>query len=163
MNPWWTRAYSRQNEIWEYLKNVVDHFNIGPYIKFGTKVESAVWEENISKWIVKTTDGKIFEANFLFSGVGALHVPNDTRFKDDELFQGPKFHTPHWRKDVNLKNKKVAVIGTGASSVQVVPNIANEVKELHVFQRTAGWVPPREDYEYPLFVKVIISDKATNY
>ena len=111
LNPWWTRAYSRQNEIWEYLKNVVDHFNIGPYIKFGTKVESAVWEENISKWIVKTTDGKIFEANFLFSGVGALHVPNDTRFKDDELFEGPKFHTALWRKDVDLKNKKVAVIG----------------------------------------------------
>ena len=81
LNPWWTRAYSRQKEILDYLENVANHFNLYPYIRFNTKVKIAQWDEKKSKWIVSTTDGQKLEANFLFSGVGNLHVPNDTRFK----------------------------------------------------------------------------------
>jgi hypothetical protein len=78
-------------------------------------------------------------------------------FLDDDKFKGPKFHTAQWRPDVDLKNKKVAVIGTGASAVQTVPNIVKDVKELHVFQRTPAWVPPRGDFEYSLWIKVLTS------
>ena len=85
----------------------------------------------------------------------------DFRCSDDEKFQGPKFHTAQWRKDVTLEGKKVAVVGTGASAVQCVPNIADKVEELHVFQRTAAWVPPRLDYVYPNWLKVIfISERV---
>ena len=136
------------------MESLASHFNLYPYIEFNTRVENSVWNDEKSKWIVSTSNGKTIEANFLFSGVGLLHIPNDTRFTDDDKFKGPKFHTANWLKDIDLRDKKVAVIGTGASGVQVVPNIVQDVKELHVFQRTPGWVPPRHDFEYPVIIRV---------
>ena len=76
------------------------------------------------------------------------------KITDDDQFKGSKFHTAIWQKDVELKDKKVAVIGTGASSVQTVPNIAQDVNKLYVFQRTAAWVPQRHDFEYSVIVSV---------
>ena len=81
MNPWWTRAYSRQQEIYDYLEDLACKFGLKPYIQFNTRVLTANWDDNQAQWIVKTDKGKEFKGNFLFSGAGGLHVPNDTRFK----------------------------------------------------------------------------------
>jgi len=157
LNPWWTRAYSRQEEIKAYLEDVAHKFGLHSYIHFNTRVEKTEWNDVTGKWTVTTSTGKKYLANFVFSASGALHIPNDTRFTDDEKFQGAKFHTANWDKSVSIKGKKVAVIGTGASAVQCVPNIAGDVSELHVFQRTPAWVPPRLDFEYPAFLQSIFS------
>merc|ERR1711976_1123125 len=157
LNPWWTRAYSRQEEIRAYLEDVVSKFGLRSYIQFNTRVLTADWQEESSEWVVKGENGREFRGNFLFSAAGGLHIPNDTRFKDDEKFLGPKFHTAKWRHDVQLEGKKVAVIGTGASAVQVVPNIAQKVSKLTVFQRTPAWVPERFDFKYPLILQSIFS------
>ena len=82
---------------------------------------------------------------------------------DDDQFEGPKFHTALWKKNVEIKNKKVAVIGTGASAVQTVPNIAQDVKELYVFQRTPGWIPPRDDFKYPVIIRVSVFLNSKNW
>ena len=81
LNPWWTRAYSRQQEIYDYLEDLANKFGLNPYIQFKTRVLTANWDESQAQWIVKTDNGKEFKGNFLFSGAGGLHVPNDTRFK----------------------------------------------------------------------------------
>ena len=132
MNPWWTRAYSRQEEIRAYLEDVVSKFGLRSYIQFNTRVLTADWQEESSEWVVKGENGREFRGNFLFSAAGGLHIPNDTRFKDDELFQGPKFHTALWRKDVDLKNKKVAVIGKFSNKTASILPVPDRILPLQL-------------------------------
>jgi len=154
MNPNWSRAYSKGKEIHEYLKNAASRFGVYPHVQYNKKVESVVWNESSATWTVTTTDEQQYKANFIVSGAGGLHVPNVPKFKGIENFQGPSFHTALWDSSFSAAGKKVAVIGTGASSVQAVPGLVeNGVSELKVFQRTPGWVPPRLDYQYPAYIR----------
>ena len=84
LNPWWTRAFSRQEEIRDYLEDVVSKFGLRSYIQFNTRVLTADWDEASSQWVIKAENGGEFRGNFLFSAAGGLHVPNDTRFKGIE-------------------------------------------------------------------------------
>ena len=155
-NPWWSRGYSGQAEIQQYLKDFADYFGITRNIKFNSRVISGKWNEDDQKWEVKTGDGKTYTGNFLMSGAGALHVPTVPDFKGKDSFKGDSFHTALWPKEGDfITGKNVAVIGTGASAIQAVPAIADKVKSLTVFQRTPAWSPIRKNYYFPDWLKVI--------
>ncbi|MQA61677.1 MAG: NAD(P)-binding protein [Actinophytocola sp.] len=154
-NPDWTRAFSGQPEIFEYLRGVADKYDLRSHIRFGVEMASAAWDEEQRTWTVIGTRGETFVGQFLVSGVGALHIPNVPKLNGIEHFQGEAFHSAYWNHDYDLHGKKVAVVGTGASSIQFVPQIAPEVAELTLFQRTPPWVMPKPDHSVPRWVRSV--------
>jgi cation diffusion facilitator CzcD-associated flavoprotein CzcO len=138
-NPNWSRTYSAQPEIREYLRRVVDDFGVAPHIRLGCEVRSATWDED--HWEIETSQGPV-RAQVLVSGAGPLVEPRIPDFPGLERFEGPAFHSARWDHSVSLRGKRVAAIGTGASAIQFVPSIASDVERLHVFQRTPPWVMP---------------------
>jgi cation diffusion facilitator CzcD-associated flavoprotein CzcO len=143
-NPGWTRSFSRQPEIWEYLQHCVDQFALRPYLRFGVELERATWDDSAQRWALRTSSGEL-TADILVSATGPLCEPRIPDLPGLESFEGTVFHSARWRHDHDLAGREVAVVGTGASAVQFVPRIAPEVKRLTVFQRTAPWVVPRSD------------------
>jgi cation diffusion facilitator CzcD-associated flavoprotein CzcO len=123
-NPDWTRRYSCQPEIWNYLRQVTDDFDVRTRIRFGAQVTSARWDDEEQLWRVDTADGTAYAARILVAGVGGLHIPHVPRLPGRERFTGVTFHSARWRHDVDLTGKRVAVVGTGASAIQFVPQIA---------------------------------------
>ena len=144
----WTRMYSGQKEIQDYLKRCVDHHNLRGNIRLNTRFEEARWDESAGLWRIRTADGLEIDARILVSGMGALHVPRFPTLKGVERFAGPVFHSAQWDDSVALEGKRVAVVGTGASAIQFVPQIAPRVGKLHLFQRTPAWIVPRLDYAF---------------
>jgi cation diffusion facilitator CzcD-associated flavoprotein CzcO len=142
--PDWTRTYAGQPEIAAYLRELVERFDLGKHIALATAVTGAVWDGARSLWRVETDRGPL-EARVLVSGMGALHHPAVPAIPGLPTFLGPLFHTSAWDHGVSLEGKRVGVIGTGASAIQVVPAIAPEVERLVLFQRTPPWVMPRND------------------
>jgi cation diffusion facilitator CzcD-associated flavoprotein CzcO len=140
-NPEWSRTYSRQPEIREYLARVVEDFGVTPHLRLGCEVSSAAWDEESGRWVLETSQGPV-RAQVLVSGAGPLVEPRIPGFPGLERFEGPAFHSARWDHSVSLRGKRVAAIGTGASAIQFVPSIAPEVSQLHVFQRTPPWVMP---------------------
>jgi cation diffusion facilitator CzcD-associated flavoprotein CzcO len=149
LNPDWTRSYSRQPEIWDYLRRVADDFGLKPKIHFGTEMTSARWDESDQVWRVSTAQGVTYTARVLVSGIGGLHIPNVPDLPGQDEFEGVAFHSARWRHDVDLTGKRVAVLGTGASAIQFVPEIARQAGQVTVYQRTAPWVLPKEDGPIP--------------
>ncbi len=148
-NPHWTRSYSPQAEIWDYLRRVVDEHDLRRSIRFGVEVQSAAWDEDSQRWTVLATGGATFECRVLVNAIGALHIPNVPDLPGRDDFTGATFHSAQWRHDLDLRGMRVAVVGTGASAIQFIPQIAADVAELHVFQRSAPWVLPRPDHQMP--------------
>ncbi|KMO27421.1 4-hydroxyacetophenone monooxygenase [Methylobacterium variabile] len=140
----WSRTYAGQPEIAAYLREVTDRFGLAKHLALGTAVTGAVWDEARSLWRVETDRGPL-EARVLVSGMGALHHPAVPAIPGLHTFAGALFHTAAWDHGVPLAGKRVGVIGTGASAIQVVPAIAPEVGHLTLFQRTPPWVVPRND------------------
>jgi cation diffusion facilitator CzcD-associated flavoprotein CzcO len=116
-------------------------------IRFNTEIARADWDEAAALWRVTTRAGDVISARVLVSGIGALHVPSIPKLPRAESFDGVSFHSARWRHDYDLTGKRVAVIGTGASAIQFVLQIAPDVAQLHVFQRTAPWILPKLDRE----------------
>ena len=153
LNADWTKSFSGQQEIWAYLRTVADEQGIRPYIDFGVEVTGASWDEERRRWTIRTAGGEDYEARFVIAGVGGLHLPNIPDISGADSFAGPKFHSAEWDHSIDLAGKKVAVIGTGASAIQFVPIIAQEVSQLTLFQRTAPWVLPKKDKPAPQWRK----------
>ena len=149
LNPNWSRMYAPQPEIWDYLRRVADKYRLREHITFGVKVSGAEWDEETRRWTVHTESGDEYVCRAVVSGVGALHIPNVPNLPGIERFQGRTFHSAEWDHDYDLRGKKVAVVGTGASAIQFVPQIAKDVAELTLFQRTPPWVMPKPDREVP--------------
>jgi cation diffusion facilitator CzcD-associated flavoprotein CzcO len=144
-NPAWSRAYGGQAEILAYLEHCTDKYNLRPHIKFGQHVDSARFDEATGTWHVVTAAGERLEARALLLGNGALHLPALPDIPGLDTFRGKRFHSARWDHDYDLTGKRVAVIGTGASAIQFVPQIAPKVGRLDVYQRTAPWVVPKRD------------------
>jgi cation diffusion facilitator CzcD-associated flavoprotein CzcO len=138
----WSKLFSPQPEILEYLKGVTDKYGLRRYIRFGSLVDRAHWDDRESRWHVFTQCGQEYVAQFVISGAGALHIPRLPDIDGIDEFAGAAFHSAQWDHSVDLTGKRVAVIGTGASAIQIVPAIVDEVGELHVYQRTPPWVVP---------------------
>jgi cation diffusion facilitator CzcD-associated flavoprotein CzcO len=114
-----------------------------PYIRFSTRVTDASFDEKSGRWIITTDDGQITEARVLVPATGALSHPKYPEIKGMDTFKGKALHAARWDSTVDLRGKRVGVIGSGASAIQVVPNVAGEVADLKVFQRTPSWVMPK--------------------
>jgi len=150
-NPDWSKRFSPGGEIWDYMKKVARKHDLYSKTMFGKKVVRI--RHDGAKWTIDFADGAKAEADIVVSGLGGLHEPNIPHFEGQEAFDGPVFHTARWRDDVDLKGKRVAMIGSAASAVQVVPEIAPVVARLDIFQRTANWIMPRPSYAYPDWAK----------
>lgn len=144
-NPNWSRAFSPQPEILNYLKHCKEKYELTPFIRFGAGVTNAEWDEGGAYWRVTTSDGKVTTAQVLVSGAGGLHIPAYPDIPGIDAFEGTMFHSAEWDHSYDFKGKRVAVIGTGASAIQFVPAIAPDVAHMTVFQRTAPWVMPKLD------------------
>ena len=152
-NPDWTRSFSPQAEIWDYLRRVTDAFDLRRHIRFGVEVTGARWDADENRWRVSTGNGDEYAARFLVSGIGGLHIPNIPALPGIENFEGAAFHSARWDHSYQLAGKRVAVVGTGASAVQFIPRIAPEVERLTVFQRTPPWIMPKPDHAMPAWAK----------
>jgi len=146
LNPDWSRMFAGQEEIWEYLKSCAKRYGLVPHIRLKTPLHEAVWDESKSVWRILAGDGMNIEARALVSGIGALHVPRYPDLPGIECFAGSAFHSSNWTRDTQLQGKNIAVVGTGASAIQIVPQIAPQAGKLYVFQRTPAWIMPRPDF-----------------
>jgi len=146
--PDWSRRYATSWEIQEYLLAVVEKWKLREHMRLRTEIVEARFDEDCGTWTLTSGEGDTFRARVVLAGVGGLVDPSYPKIEGMETFAGDMFHTARWNHDVDLTGKRVAVIGTGASAVQVVPSIAPEVASLSVFQRTAAWVVPKLDKVY---------------
>ena len=149
----WTRYFCQREELLNYLKKVAAEYGIREHLRLNTQLTSSRWDESKRRWIstLKTKDGEEnFESTVLVSAIGQLNDPSCARFKGDEEFRGLILHSALWFDDIKLDGKRVAVIGTGATSMQLVPSIADSVASVTVFQRTAQWARPVKGYSDPI-------------
>ncbi len=150
----WTRYFAQRQELHDYLLKVVREHDLRKHVRLNTTLTSSRWDEGRKRWIstLRTGDGKetTFESTVLVSAIGQLNDPAPARFKDDETYKGLKIHSALWTDDIDLDGKHVAVIGTGATAMQLVPSIADRVASVTVYQRTAQWARPVKGYADPI-------------
>ena len=161
-NPNWSYFFGRQKEIWDYLEHRADKYDIRRHIRFNTNVVQLKWLENRSLWQVttQTNEGeKIFYARVIMAATGPLsNASYPTDIEGIDKFQGQMCHTSKWDDSIDFKNKRVAVVGTGASAIQTVPALAEmNVEKVFVFQRTPPWVIPRVDRRVTSIEKRILA------
>jgi cation diffusion facilitator CzcD-associated flavoprotein CzcO len=144
LKPDWSRSFSEQPEIQAYLENVTTQRDLWRHIRLNVEVTGATWDADTSRWCLDTSRGPV-TADILVSGVGALSDPVIPKLPGLENFTGKIFHSARWDHDHDFAGEKVAVVGTGASSIQFVPQIQPQVGSMIVFQRTPPWIIPRHD------------------
>ncbi len=144
-NTEWSRVFPTQPEIHAYLKRCAQKYKIEQHVRYESDVIEARYDAQHVRWRVETRGGTAYEAPVLVSGMGGLSNPAMPDVPGVETFAGPRFHSAQWRHDVELGGKRVAVIGTGASAIQFVPQIAPIVGSLALFQRTPPWIVPKLD------------------
>lgn len=144
LNPEWSRSFSGQAEIWAYLRRCAERFGVLPHVRFGHEVTAASWDDSEQRWQVETVAGG-YTADVLVAAAGPLSEPTTPALPGLDSFAGTTFHSARWDHGHDLTGRNVAVIGTGASAVQFVPEIQPQVGRLHLFQRTAPWVIGRGD------------------
>lgn len=147
-NPGWSRAYATQPEILEYLEDCFDRFDIRRKVRLETEIVSATWTETDACWNLSDRAGRNYEASVLVSATGMFHSPSIPDIPGLDEFAGKVFHSARWDHDHDLSGERVAVIGTGASAIQIVPAIVDQVAHLDLYQRRAPWILPRNDPAY---------------
>lgn len=145
----WSRIYAPGRELKDYAEHCVDKYGLRPRIRFSTTITAAEFDEDASVWTLRTGDGDTLTARYVIGATGVLTRPKLPDIPGVESFSGLTMHTSRWDHDRDLRGKRVAIIGTGASAVQVIPSIAPDVAELTVFQRTPIWCLPRPDTTLP--------------
>lgn len=138
----WSERFSPQPETLSYLNHVADRFDLRPHIRFNARVETATWDEPNLMWRVLTSDGQELTSRFVLCAMGLLSKPTYPSFPGMERFEGPSFHTYDWPDGLDVTGQRVAVVGTGASGVQVIAEVADQVEQLTVLQRGANWCMP---------------------
>ncbi|MCO5552799.1 hypothetical protein L7F22_006316 [Adiantum nelumboides] len=170
LNPGWTSLYAGSSEIHRYIKNCASRHGVLPHVRFNSSVLSAVWDAGAALWRIEVEHQVVdvaavgehwwpppppasrtstILARFIVRAVGGLQTPRQPTIKGMEKFSGPAFHSSTWDSSISLEGKTVAVIGTGASSIQIVPEIAPLVKKLYVLQRSPAWILPKLDPTIP--------------
>jgi cation diffusion facilitator CzcD-associated flavoprotein CzcO len=147
-NPNWSRVFPIQSEIADYMNACADKYELKKHCHFNEEVSLAVFSDQTHRWIVTTQSGLVIDTRVLISGTGGLSRPSIANISGLENFTGKVFHSSRWDHEYDLRNKKVAVIGTGASAIQLVPEITPLVSELNLFQRTPAWIVPKKDRPY---------------
>ncbi|WP_338855552.1 NAD(P)/FAD-dependent oxidoreductase [Gordonia hongkongensis] len=152
-NPYWSRLFAPGAELKRYAHHVADKYDLKRHMEFGTVVESATWDPDEQLWRVRTASGTERTARYLVTATGFLSQPHVPEFPGIKNFAGTILHTADWQDGFDFTGKKVAVIGTGATAVQLIPEIAARAEALTVFQRTAIWVVPKIDFAIPSLVQ----------
>ena len=160
----WTRKFAEQPEILEYIEFCADKYNLRPQMRFNTELATATFDDDQAVWTLTTTTGETLRARFLISGCGQLNRPLYPDIPGRESFTGKSIHTARWDHHYPLEGKRVAVIGNGASAVQMVPPVANRVAQMTLFQRSANWIFPKPDRpftdrERAIFTKFPLANK----
>jgi len=143
----WSRSFAGSAEIQDYIRRCVHRYDLAPWIRLSSGVSRALFDEAHGIWTLELENGEQLTARAVVSAVGGLVNPSIPEIAGLSSFRGEVFHTARWRNDVSLAGKRVAVIGTGASAIQVIPAIQPSVERLHVYQRTPPWVIPKPDFE----------------
>jgi cation diffusion facilitator CzcD-associated flavoprotein CzcO len=144
----WSRTHARQPELQRYLQEVIDDHGLGSHLRFGTTVHEVAWNEKTHLYTVRLHHGEELQANVVVSALGLLNYPRYPDWPGLDTFRGPKFHTFRWEHEHDLTGKRVAVVGTGSTATQIVPEIAPLVGELKLFQREPGWIIPKGDRDF---------------
>ena len=144
----WSRPFAGQAEILEYLQQVAEKYGVLPFVRFKHEVRAARWADQDARWAVETADGQVFRAPVVVSGMGMFNELAWPEIPGLDEFGGTLFHSARWNHHHDLCGKRVAVIGSAASAVQFIPEIARKTAALHIFQRTANWVAPKDDVAY---------------
>lgn len=145
-NPEWSRMYSPQPEILAYMRQVVEDKHLESHITYDAEIVNMEFQEKTGSWKLFDRQGKAYQAKAVIAALGPLNRPKLPEIKGREEFQGAAFHTSEWPQNIDLRGKKVAIIGTGASAIQVLPSIAPLANEVTVFQRSAAWIANRNDH-----------------
>lgn len=145
----WTRMFASGAEVKEYAEQVVDSYQLRSRIRLGVTVNSAAWDEDHHVWRVDLDTGETIVARYLIGAIGALEVPQLPDIPGIDSYAGKVVHTSRWDHDYDYRGKRIAVIGTGATALQLIPEIADIAEQLTVFQRTPIWVAPKPDFEIP--------------
>jgi cation diffusion facilitator CzcD-associated flavoprotein CzcO len=145
----WSRRYAPQPEILDYMEEITDRFGMRSHLRLGTEVTAADFDEATGRWTVSLATGESREFDVLVTACGQLTRPQIPHVEGIENFEGRVFHSAEWDHSADLAGQKVAVIGTGASAIQFVPEIADEVAQLTIYQRSAPWILQKTDREYP--------------
>ncbi|MEU4839527.1 flavin-containing monooxygenase [Nocardia testacea] len=164
-NPNWSRLFAPGAELKKYAEHVADKYGLRERMRFGTSVDSARWDAEHQYWVVACAGGETLTARYLLTATGFLSQPYTPPFPGIDTFAGKIIHTTAWDGTYDLTDRRVAIVGTGATSVQLVPEVADRARELTVFQRTPIWVVPKVDMPIPpavqrLFARVPITQKA---
>ena len=161
LNPHWSRTYATQPEILAYIKRTVDELELWPHIRLNTGISEARWNDDLGVWNLVTSTGETIEADIVISGQGMFGEKKMPDIEGRETFRGHAMHTADWNENVQLEGRNVAVIGSAASAVQCIPEIAKVANQLYVFQRSANWVLPKEDEPYsPEQLETFANDPA---
>jgi cation diffusion facilitator CzcD-associated flavoprotein CzcO len=145
LKPDWTKTYATQPEILEYFEECADRFDIGRHLRPHTRITSAHWDEGDQRWHLVDAEGGRYEADVLVSAIGTFTTPFVPEIEGLGTFEGPCFHSARWEHEHDLSGRRVAVVGTGASAAQIVPELAKGAQSVSVFQRTPQWILPRSD------------------
>lgn len=145
LNPTWTKAFARQPEILEYMKGAADRLDLRRYARLQTEVKKASWDDECTCWRVMLSTGEEETVDILISAQGMFNLIKWPEIDGLDRFKGPLIHTARWPEDLSLAGKRVAVIGSAATCVQMLPVIAEDVAHVDVFQRTPSWVLPKDD------------------
>ncbi|MGH8494242.1 MAG: flavin-containing monooxygenase [Moraxellaceae bacterium] len=163
-NPNWSRVFAPGAELKAYAEYCVDKYFLRSRIRLNTCITRADFDEASSLWCLQTETGEVLTARYVVGATGVLTQPKNPDIPGIESFKGQRMHTARWDHDIDLRDKRVAMIGTGASALQVIPEIAPDVKKLTVFQRTPIWVLPKPDSAIsPLVQKVLATSKALQW
>jgi cation diffusion facilitator CzcD-associated flavoprotein CzcO len=152
----WSRLCSPQAEIHDYLRDVAREHDVERHVRYAQTVEACEWDDTAARWTITTRGGELFVADALVLATGQLHQPAYPSIPGIESFAGQSFHSAEWDHGYALAGKRVAVVGTGASAVQFVPEIAEQAARLTIFQRSGNWFLPRRNRRYPRLVKAAI-------
>ncbi|MCW3007985.1 MAG: FAD-dependent pyridine nucleotide-disulfide oxidoreductase [Solirubrobacterales bacterium] len=163
-NPDWTHTFSGGAEIWEYLRKTAREHGVLDHVRYGHEVLGLQWDDDERRWHVETSAGS-YTADLVVSATGGLHEPSIPALAGLDTFAGETFHSARWNHDHDLEGRSVAVIGTGASSIQFIPRIQPKVGRLTLFQRTPPWIMPRSDrplkaWEHRLYRALPAAQKA---
>ncbi|MDY6921848.1 MAG: NAD(P)/FAD-dependent oxidoreductase [Pseudomonadota bacterium] len=153
--PNWSRMFAPQPEIKEYLEYCASHYGIMLHVRLNTALTGARWNEQQAHWEITDQYGNHYTATYLVSGAGGLSVPVYPNIPGLDQFKGRAFHSQNWDHDYDLRGKRVAVIGTGASAIQFVPEVQKQAAQLDLYQRTPPWIIPKPDRAMSLLEKLL--------
>lgn len=163
-NPWWRSRYAKGKDIWRYYYSVAKRCGLLPFIRYRSAVDTAAFDG--TGWNITTKDGQTFSADIVIAANGRLHHPQMPRIPGIDSFAGAAFHSSQWDHSIDLKGKRIGLIGTGSTATQIITTLAPRVSRLCVFQRTPQWVYPVKDTPIPWWQKLafqLSADRWTRY